>query len=45
MPTVADALRQHGDDYLRQFGDRMPVQHKRVLSLIRKCRTGELGAQ
>jgi len=43
MPTVADVLRQHGDDYLRQFGDRMPLQHKRVLSLIRKCRTGELG--
>lgn len=43
MPTVADALRQHGDDYLRQFGDRMPTQHKRVLSLIRQCRTGELG--
>lgn len=43
MPTVADALRQHGDDYLRQFGDRMPLQHKRVLSLIRRCRTGELG--
>ena len=43
MPTVADALRQHGDDYLREFGDRMPLQHKRVLSLIRKCRTGELG--
>lgn len=43
MPTVADALRQHGDDYLRQFGDRMPLQHRRVLSLIRRCRTGELG--
>ena len=43
MPTVADALRQHGDDYLRQFGNRMPLQHKRVLSLIRRCRTGELG--
>lgn len=43
MPTVADALRQHADDYLRQFGDRMPMEHKRVLSLIRRCRTGELG--
>jgi hypothetical protein len=43
MPTVADALRQHGDDYLREFGDRMPTTHKRVLSLIRRCRTGELG--
>lgn len=43
MPTVADALRQHGDDYLRQFGDRMPTGHKRVLSLVRGCRTGDLG--
>ena len=43
MPTVADVLRQHGDDYLRQFGRRMPMMHKRVLSLIRMCRTGELG--
>lgn len=43
MPTVADVLRQHGDDYLKQFGERMPLQHKRVLSFISKCRTGELG--
>jgi len=43
MPSVADALRQHGDDYLQTFGDRMPIQHKRVLSLIRRCRTGQLG--
>jgi len=43
MPTVTDVLRLHGDDYLRQFGDRMPTGHKRVLSLIRRCRTGELG--
>lgn len=43
MPSVADALRQHSDDYLRQFSDRMPTGHKRVLSLIRRCRTGELG--
>ncbi len=43
MPTVADALRQHGDDYLNEFGNRMPTGHKRVLSLVRRCRTGELG--
>jgi hypothetical protein len=43
MAGVADVLRQHGDDYLRRFGDRMPIMHKRVLSLIRRCRTGELG--
>ena len=43
MPTVADALRQHADDYLLHFGQRMPSEHKRVLALITRCRTGELG--
>ncbi|MEL6216720.1 MAG: transposase, partial [Pseudomonadota bacterium] len=43
MPTVAEALRQHGDDYLKQFGNTMPREHKRVLALINRCRTGELG--
>ena len=43
MPSVAAALRQHADGYLAEFSTRMPVQHKRVLSLITRCRTGELG--
>ena len=43
MPTVADALRQHADRYLRLYGERMPSEHKRVLALITRCRTGELG--
>ena len=43
MPTVAEALRQHADDYLTQFGKQIPHQHKRVLALITRCRTGELG--
>jgi len=43
MPSVADALRQHAPAYLRQYQDRMPVEQKRVLSLITRCRTGELG--
>ena len=43
MATVADALRQHADRYVKQFGDKMPNEHKRVLSLITSCRTGELG--
>ena len=41
--SVAEALRQHGDAYLEAFGKAMPQEHKRVLSLIRRCRTGELG--
>ena len=43
MPTVADALRQHADGYLRRYGGRMPSEHKRVLAVITRCRTGELG--
>jgi len=43
MSTVADALRQHADAYLKQFGKTMPPEHKRVLALITRCRTGELG--
>ena len=44
MPTVADALRQHADDYLKQFGRTMPHPHKRVLALTTHCRTGQLGS-
>lgn len=43
MPTVADALRQHADGYLKQYGERMPSEHKRVLAAITRCRTGALG--
>lgn len=41
--TVADVLRRHGDAYLKAFGKSIPREHNRVLSLIRRCRTGELG--
>jgi hypothetical protein len=43
MATVADALRQHADEYLNLYRDRMPHEHKRVLAAITRCRTGELG--
>ena len=43
MPTVADALRQHADSYLKQYGERMPSEHRRVLAAITRCRTGALG--
>ena len=44
MPSVADALRQHADGYLRLYGERMPTEHKRVLAAIIRCRTGALGS-
>jgi hypothetical protein len=43
MPSVADCLRQHGGAYLNQFGDDVPLGHRKVLSAITRCRTGELG--
>ena len=41
--SVADALRQHGPAYLEKFGSRMPIRHRKVLSLIMRCGTGALG--
>jgi hypothetical protein len=43
MPSVADCLRQHGPAYLKTFGDDVPLGHRKVLSAITRCRTGELG--
>ena len=43
MASVAEALRQHGPAYLEKFGQRMPLEHHKVLSAIQRCRTGELG--
>jgi hypothetical protein len=44
MPTVADVLRRYGGEYLKQFGEQMPAEHRKVLRAIMACRTGELGA-
>jgi len=43
MPTVADCLRQHGDEFLKQHADKVTLQQRKVLSAITRCRTGELG--
>jgi hypothetical protein len=43
MPSVADALRQHAPAYLKQFGDDIPIGHRKVISSITRCRTGALG--
>lgn len=43
MSSVATALRQHSTKYLQTFGNRIPFSHRKVVSLIRRCRTGELG--
>ena len=43
MPTVADCLAQHAPEYLKTFGNRVPLGHRKVLSWITRCRTGQLG--
>jgi len=43
MTSVATAIRQHAPAYLQQFGDQVPLGHRRVIDAIRRCRTGELG--
>ena len=43
MPSVADCLRQHAPGYLAKFGDDVPLGHRKVLSAVTRCRTGELG--
>lgn len=43
MPSVADALRAFAPDYLLRYGDAVPAGHRRVLNLLTKCGTGELG--
>jgi hypothetical protein len=43
MASVADCLRQHAPAYLQEFGERVPLGHRKVISAITRCRTGELG--
>jgi hypothetical protein len=43
VPSVADCLRQHAPAYLKQFGDDVPIGHRKVISSITRCRTGQLG--
>ena len=43
MPTVADVVRRYGPAYLAKFGASVPLEHRKVLAMIARCRTGELG--
>ena len=36
-------LRRYAPQYLARFGDRMPLQQKKVLRAVTACRTGSLG--
>jgi len=41
--SVADALRKFVPAYLAKYQQRMPPHHRRVLGLITRCKTGQLG--
>ena len=41
--SVADALRKFAPAYLAKFDGRVPLRHRKVLSLIGRCQTGALG--
>ena len=41
--TVADVVRQYGPAYLDKFGKSIPREHRKVMAMIARCRTGELG--
>lgn len=43
MATVADIVRQYGGSYLQKFGKKVPREHRKVLAMIARCRTGKLG--
>ncbi|MCO8125296.1 transposase, partial [Stieleria sp. TO1_6] len=41
--TVAAALRKFAPGYIAKYQARMPPHHRKVLGLITRCKTGELG--
>jgi Putative transposase/Transposase zinc-binding domain len=42
--TIGDIFRRYGPAYRRKHADRMPAQQLRVMYLLERCRTGELGS-
>ena len=45
MIELADIFRQHGQQYRKKFGDRIPLSHLRAMRDIQRCRTEALGGQ
>lgn len=43
MASLADILALHGEEYLERYGPAVPREHRRVLALLRACRSGDLG--
>lgn len=43
MATLGDIFRQHGPAYRAQYGERIPLSHRRAMRAIKQCRTPALG--
>ena len=43
MVTLTEVFRRYGPAYLAKYASRMPKAHRRVMEMILRCRTGELG--
>jgi len=43
VPSLADILARHGEEYLERYGSAVPREHRRVLQLLRACGSGDLG--
>ena len=43
MNTIADIFQDYGPEYLEQFGDAMPENHRKVIKAIINCRTAHYG--
>jgi hypothetical protein len=43
-PTIGEIFRRYGPAYCQKYRDRMSADQRHVMSLLQRCRTGELGA-
>ncbi len=43
MSSLQEILRHYGQQYLQRYGAAMPAAHRKVLHVLPKCRTSELG--
>ncbi len=39
MSQINDIFREYSGEYLMQYGDSMPLEHKKVINAILRCKT------
>jgi len=45
MSLIQDIFKKHGAEYLKKYGRKMPVIHKKALNAIMECRTQSQGGE